>query len=404
MRKEEFAQRLHDEMAAVRVDEQLRRRTLLAMNGKEQKPIMKRKISAAVVFALLIVAMCAVALAVAGQWGILDFVGRYADYIPEDAMSYMESDVAQFENEVVDVNIRELYYDGRTLRFMADVTPKDEKALLVGTDCMLGDNWQNLFRPLGDEWNDADERTIRDVFVEQGYETALNTNVWIEEEATGRVVGGSMAYTLVEDGTLTIFRQIEFEKDLDERDITISVSAAPYTDPLSSDRTDYSRYVVAQHTIHLTAAQLATSEPVQAGTIPNTYICTEPVVYESIGVQLDRLLIEVKPQEIYATIEYSVIDREKFERLEGGLWFEFVDPQSTEESYYKQRLEIGLSGGGGMEWLNEEMTKFRQKGNLARNELHETYTVRAYSAWEKDRFDTHTLTMRPATAADMDAE
>ena len=402
MRKEEFAQRLHEDMAAVRVDGELRRRTLLAASGKEQGLIMKRKISAAVVFALLVVAMCAVALA-AGKWGILDFVGRYA-VIPEDAMSYMESDVAQFENEVVDVNIRELYYDGRTLRFMADVTPKDEKALLVGTDCMLGDNWQNLFRSLGGEWNDADERTIRDVFVERGYKTALNTNVWIEEESTGQVVGGSMDYALVEDGTLTIYRQVEFEDDLDERDITISVSTAPYAEPMNSEKTDYGRYAHAQHTIHLIAAQLATSEPAQAGVIANTYICAEPVVYESVGVQVNHVLIEVKPQEIYATIDYSVIDQEKFDQTDGGLWFEFIDPNSTEEAYYEQRLEGGLSGGGSAEWLNEEMTKFRQKETLSRSELHENYTIRAYNAWEKNRYEAHTLTMRMTTMTEMEAE
>ena len=264
MRKDEFTRRLHDEMAAVHVSGQLRQHTLLAMDGKEQKPVMKRKIPAAVVFALLVVAMCTVALAAAGKWGILDFVGRYAT-IPEDAMNYMESDVASFENEVVNVNIRELYYDGRTLRFMADVTPKDETALLVGTDCMLSDNWQNLFRPLGGEWDEEDERTIRDVLKEKEYETALNTNVWIVEESVGRVVAGSMDYTLVEDGTLTIFRQIEFENDLDERDITINVSTAPYTDPLNSEKTDYGRYAHAKHALYLMAAQLNASEPVEAG-------------------------------------------------------------------------------------------------------------------------------------------
>lgn len=402
MRKEEFAQRLHEDMAAVRVDGELRRRMLLAASGKEQGLIMKRKISAAMVFALLVVAMCAVALA-AGKWGILDFVGRYAS-IPEDAMSYMESDVAKFENEVVDVNIRELYYDGRTLRFMADVTPKDEKALLVGTDCMLSDNWQNLFRPLGGEWDEEDERTIRDVLKEKEYETALNTNVWIVEESAGRVVAGSMDYTLVEDGTLTIFRQIEFENDLDERDITINVSTAPYTDPLNSEKTDYGRYAHAKHALHLMAAQLNASEPVEAGAIPNAYVCTDPVVYEDIGVRIDRLLIEVKPQEIYATIDYTVIDEEKYAGTDHGLWFEFIDPKSTAQAYHEQRLEGGLSGGGGTQWLNEEQTRFRQKETLARHELHDTYTVRGFSAWEKNRYDMNTLTMRPATAEDMEAE
>ncbi len=400
MRKEDFNRKLHDEMAAVRMDERLRQRTLLAMDGKEYKPIMKRKISATVAFALLIVAMCAAALAMTGRWGVLDFVGRYA-VIPEDAMSYMESDVAKFENDVVSVNVRELYYDGRTLRFVADVTPKDENVLLVGAGLSLDDNYQNLFRPRVEDWDESDTRTIRDMIKEMNYETVLNVNVWIAMEASGSVVGGSMDYRLA-DGVLSVYRQIEFEDDLAERDVVINVSASPYVDPMNSERTDFGRYAHAKHSLHLTAAQFETGEPVQEGIIPNTYVSTKPAIYEAVGVRIDRLLIEVKPQEIYATIDYTVIDREKFERLEGGLWLEFIDPQSTAEAHYEQRLEGGLAGGGGTEWLDEEYTKFRQKETLARSELHETYTIRAYNAWEKNRYGTHTLTMRPATAEDME--
>ncbi len=402
MRKDEFTRGLHDEMAAVHVSGQLRQRTLLAMDGKEQKTVMKRKVPAALAFALLMIAMCAVAMAVAGRWGVLDFVGRYAT-IPEDAMSYMESDVASFESDAVSVDVRELYYDGRTLRFVADVTPKEEKTLLVGTDLSLDNNFQNLFRPTVEDWDESDKRTIRDMIKEMNYETVLNVNTWITMGASGSVVGGSMDYRLA-DGVLSVYRQIEFEDDRAERDVVINVSASPYVDPMNSERTDFGRYAHAKYPLHLTAAQFETDEPAQAGEIPNTYVCTDPVVYESIGVRIDRLLIEVKPQEIYATIDYSVIDRERFDRLENGLWFEFIDPQSTEEAYHNQRLKGGLSGGGSAEWLDEEYTMFRQKETLARHELHDTYTVRGFSAWEKNRYDTHTLTMRPATAEDMEAK
>jgi len=400
MKKDEFSFRLHEEMADVHVDGQLRLQTLARVDRKESPKVMKKKIPAALAFALMMVAMCAAALAVAGKWGVLDFVGRYAD-IPEDAMSYMESDVAAFENEAVSVDVRELYYDGRTLRFVADVKPKDEKTLLVGTDLSFDDNFQNLFRPRVEDWDENDRRSIRDLYAEKGYEAALSINTWVEEENTRKVVGGSMDYTLT-DNVLSVYRQIEFADDLDERDIAIHVSSAPYTDPKNSEEKDYGRYAHARQTLHLTAAQFETAEPVQAGTIPNTYVCTEPVVYESVGVRIDRLLIEVKPQDIYATIDYTVIDEGKFAMTDHGLWFEYIDPDSTAESYYEQQLKGGLSGGGEVEFLDEEQTRYRQKETLARNELHETYTVRAYSAWEKERYDTHTLTMRPATERDME--
>ena len=129
-----------------------------------------------------------------------------------------------------------------------------------------------------------------------------------------------------------------------------------------------------------------------------------PTLYESIGVQVDRLLIEVKPQEIYVTLDYTVTDRAKYDQLEGGLWFEFINPDSKEEAYYDQRLRSGLTGGGSSGPVDgdpDTATRFTQRETLARNELHDTYTLRAFECWEKERFETHTLTMRPATEMDI---
>ena len=48
-----------------------------------------------------------------------------------------------------------------------------------------------------------------------------------------------------------------------------------------------------------------------------------------------------------------------------------------------------------------EPTVFRQTETLGKNELHDIYALRAFNCWEKDRFETHTFSMRPATAEDM---
>lgn len=39
-------------------------------------------------------------------------------------------------------------------------------------------------------------------------------------------------------------------------------------------------------------------------------VSTEAVLYEDIGVRVDRVLMTVKPLEIYYSIEYTVVDRE----------------------------------------------------------------------------------------------
>ena len=146
MNKQDIRQKLRDEMASVQVSAPLLRRTLAAA-GKESKP-MKRKMSfgLAIAFALSTLLCCAVAIAAANRWGMLDFVDRYAvdHYIPEDAQTYVQTDVAQLENDWVTVSIRELYYDGRTSRMTVDVTPKAEHVLLVGEDTCLSDPFINL--------------------------------------------------------------------------------------------------------------------------------------------------------------------------------------------------------------------------------------------------------------------
>lgn len=401
MTHEEMTRQLHESMKSVSVSSQLRRQTLDAMRRKEQTPIMKRKISAALVFALLIIAMCAVALAVAGRAGILDFTGRYiGSYVPEDAQSYVLSDVAALENELVTASVRELYYDGGTLRMAIDVAPKDDKTLLLGEDCLFEDRWQNLVRNVSGEWDENDTRTVWDVYHERGYTSALKINIGIAEE---KAVFGTMDYTLGEDDVLTVFRQMEFEDDKPQRTVTLSVHAIPYSD-VASNTTDWENRATAQQTLALTASAIQTAEPAQEGMVANTYVSVEPVVYESVGVRVDRLLIKVKPQEIYATLEYTVIDEEKYAATDDGLCFEFIDPQSTETAYSNQRLASGLTGGGGTMALGETNTRFRQRETLGRNELHETYTVRAYECWEKARFDTHEIAVRPATQADMETK
>ena len=397
MNKEELAGRLREETRCVQVSPQLRRRTLDAASGKE-KHIMKRKISAAAVFALLAVTICAVAIAAANRWGILDFVGRYADaYIPEDAASYVQTDVLQMQDERFRVNVREQYYDGRTVRFVIDVTPTDKKTLLTGVDTMLSDSWQNLLPPQG-EWDETDERTVLDVIHEAGYTSVYSVNVWTEDQENGGVCG-AMDYRLSEDGTLTIFMQEEYDDDRPVRSGVIKAGITPYVFPLEEESLpDYDQRILLEQAIELTAVQDAASAPAADGTVPGVYVSVEPVEYPSVGVRVDQLRIEVKPQEIYAIVDFTVTDEETHRQLYDGLWFEFIDPEKPGEAW-EQRLASGLSGGGGVYSMDD--VHYQQKETLGKNELHETYTLRAFECWDKQRFETHEIAVRPATAEDL---
>lgn len=406
MTREALKNRLHEQTACVHVSSQLRQRTLLAVQGKD-KTYMKKKISLALAFALVAVTLCAAALAAVNRWGILDFVGRSAveHYIPEDAQTYVETDVAVMENEWVTVNVRELYYDGRISRMTVDVKPKEANTLIVGEGVSLEDPFVNLTNNYVQD-GENDMRPVYQVIQDEGYEQVYIANVSLASEAGGMegIYTGSMDYILGEDGTLTIFSQAEYVQDMPQREALINAIVIPFDAPLAEDSyANYEMRDVLEVPIVLTASVNPTDQPVGEGEIANTYINESPIDFESVGVRLDRVLIEVKPQEIYATVEYSITDREKYAATDDGLWFEFIDP-SKEGDPWEQRLTAGLTGGGASGPVDgdlETATRYRQTETLGKNELHETYTLRAYECWEKERFETHEIRMRPATAEDM---
>lgn len=390
MKRGVFGERLHGQMQGVHVNAALRQRALLAAQGKDVHN-MKRKPIYAAVFALLAVLLCAAALAAANRWGMLDFAGRYSGaYIPEDAQNYVQTNVLTMENEWATVNIRELYYDGRIARMTADVTPKGENVLLVGEDTCMDD----LFINLTHEYVVDGENDMRSVFQfiqDEGYTDVYVANVSL----TGghEMIMGSMDYILGEDGTLTIYSEREYAQDLPEREAQVHAILMPYAKPLSEEAyADYAARRELEESITLRCAQPA-----------EVYVSEAPVDFPSVGVRVDNLTIEVKPQEIYATIEYTITDRAKYDETDGGLWFEFIDPESAETEPHQQRLSAGLSGGGSagpVDGDNQTATRYKQQETLGKNELHDVYTLRAYDVWEKGRYEAHEIAMRPAAEDD----
>lgn len=404
MTREEMKKALQEQTACVRVLPALAGRTLLAAQGKE-RTYMKKKIPLAAAFALLAVMFCAAAIAAANRWGMLDFVDRYAHehYIPEDAQDYVLSDVAVMENDWVTVNVRELYYDGRISRMTVDVTPKEKNTLLVGEDISLEDPFVNLLNNYV-EGGENDMRPIYQVIEDEGYARVCSASVFMKG-AQNDIYMGTGDYMLGEDGTLTIYSQDEYMTDMPTRDVSISVIVMPFDEPFTMDSwANYEKAKKLETAVTLVASVNPTDALVQAGELANVYVSEASADYPDVGVRVDRVTIEVKPQEIYATVDYTVTDRAKFDALEGGLWFEFIDPEKPGEGW-EQQLTAGLTGGGAAGAVDREAenpTAYRQRQTLGKNELHETYILRAYECWEKERFQTHEFTMRPATSEDFE--
>lgn len=397
MKRDEFRADLQAGLEATTVTPALRRQTLDRIQGKEQ-PIMKKKLSVALAMTLALILLAAAAVAAAHSMGMIDFLGRYQNsYVPDDAQQYVQTGAARAENDAVTAHVRETYYDGKVARLVVDVAPKAATTLLFGDDLMPEDNWQNL-RHLSGTWDENDRRTLADYCAEGGYQAAYG--VWIDlrpADETIHMVAGSMDYDVSEDGTVTLFYQAEYNQAPAVLEAELDVTLVPYQLPL----TDESRQPEARQMLTL-PLQLHKAQATE-----EAYLCTQPVELPGIGVRVDGLLVQVKPQEIYVTLDFTVTDREAYAKTNDGLWFEFIDPESTAEEYYQQQLKSGLTGSGAVSPMDSDdlalATQYRQTETLGCNELHETYTLRAYDAWEKTRFDTFEMAVEPATAEEVAA-
>lgn len=398
MKRSEFAAYLHQSMDAVDLTPQMKRAALDRIAGKEQ-PVVKRKMSVALVLALILCLLMAVAVAAAHRAGLLDFLGRYHNsYVPEDAQTYIQTDVATMENELVTATVREMYYDGKVARMVVDITPRKEDILLLGEDLYPEDPWENMkLVPGGEE--DQDLRPVTQVYQEGGYQAAYAVSVGLHPVDENVIATrGSMDFFGNEDGTLTIYQQEEYENAPEELEANLRLMVIPWETPLAGDSNKlYEQRVELNHPLRLSQTASATE----------AYLCSQPVELPSVGVRIDGLLIEVKPQELYATLNFTVIDRAAYDATDNGLWFEFIDPSSTAETPYEQRLMEGLSGGGSIGPVGSDdpntAVRFRQRETLGRNELHEEYTLRAFDAWEKQRYETVTLVMQPASPEEVAA-
>lgn len=381
MKREEYAARLREELSAVHVPPALRSRTLAALQKKEE-PIMKKKLTLVLITALIALLLGSAALAAAGHWGLLDFVGRYAapHHIPEDAPAYIQQNVAAWETEDLTVSVREMYYDGYYLQAVVDVKPRDPSTLLVSGMFSTNDYYANLHPELTTE---EDSRTIAQYYREGGYERLLVLSPAVTTDGET-----SQGVFLQEDGTLTFYLETGYNAPLPTRHADLRLLIQTCVDP-EHDRMD--RSLDERATFPLTLN-------IPEGVVPVTYVCDTPQEFPEAGVRVDRLTVVALPLSLYATVEYSVIDAERYALVEDSLWFEFIDPASTAASPVGQRLAGGFTGTGGVEIIGDG--RFIQRETLGVNELHSEYTLRAFDAFTKDRYEARTFVMQEAAKAE----
>ncbi len=381
MKQEEMSRRLHAELESVRVSPAMRQKTLNAIQGKDVY-IMKRKLSTALVLVLIATLLCTAALAAAARWGMTDFWQQYeSSYVPEDAASYIQTDISSTDAGHATIEVRELYYDGVSIYATVDVTPKSDKLLMIPNYLSpKDDSWGSLTKEYKGE--EEQPKSILDVWKERGYTELMRVYADLRTEDAAPRFAESMDAVLNEDGRLTFSLMGQYTEAGKSQEAVLKVGFTRYDRPEEGEA-GLSSEAFAEFTIRL---------PLTMAQQGKRYVSTEAQVFESVGVRVDRITLDAQPLNIYAKIEYTVVDEEKFAAQEDGLWFEFIDPESTEESYWRQRLSAGVETSGGVSEVDAKL--FTQEETLGVNELHESYTLRAYNCWDKTRYETHIFVMQ----------
>jgi hypothetical protein len=199
-----------------------------------------------------------------------------------------------------------------------------------------------------------------------------------------------------EDGTASIYMEAYYPDELAERDIVAVVNYLPFNDVADKSMEELDSGEIE---IYDFAAQEKIEIPIHLQSVETRrYECHESMSFPDVGVQVTDVVMMVTPLEIRYTLDYVITDLEKYSALEDGLWFEFIDPNSKETEYYAQSLSDGLTSSEGAGRLDgrfdepdEIGTVIRQHGTIGLDSLSEEYTIRAYSAWEKTRYETATF-------------
>lgn len=330
---------------------------------KEELPV-KRKLSVGVLVAIALIFAMTVALAATNQAQLLDVVGRLIhSFVPDNAQTYIQAQNVSFENEIVSACIRESYYDGHSLRLAIDVTPKEENVLLIHTWSDMEQPWQYLINPNYADMDTTDTRTVQEV--SESYSKVYRIDATIEsldQDATEKFTTvGSYVFDPETNIQTIVFQETSFN-DIPTRNVQVKLTCKEVWKVYKEDY--YSELISPSMTFTFEGET-------------QTYVSTAPVDFPNAGVRVDRLLIEVKPLDIYATIEHSLLNAKNANFL-------FIDPDAegtdTQELHHGFSLLISATMMQG-----EQPVKLHI---LGRDELRDSFTLALWDDAQHGIIDT----------------
>ena len=317
--------------------------------------------TAALTLALLI-ALCAVAYALTGGWGVADYLhNRYGRDIPEGFTSDYSQTLTQTVGGVV-FTIRDAYIDHNDLYAIITLAREDgESALFMAAGISPTDTMSNLYLDQRE-----DDRTIEQ-YAKENNLPIQDVNCWFAQG--GESFGGGMDLWLEEDGTTALALAVQ--------DIRVQDGAASFTwhARVADEKGEQARDAVD---IKLPAVP-QTEKTVMIG---------KPV--EGLKLTLDNVTLYTGALGTRAEIHFSVPESATAEELAyvtDCIWFELIDPATGE------RVPEGVALTGYVE--QTEPRRYRQIGDsISAAWQGDTLVLRAYDCWEKTRFGSVEISVR----------
>jgi len=335
--------------------------------NENRKPVKKIGSRLVAVIAIVFMLSCGTVLAFTNTWGILDFLRERwngVKVLPE-AAEMVQKDVSQkgSQTEFASFVVREAVFDGKNIFIIVDAKPSSPEYLLLGPDAYPSDPISNMGPLFSDKTG-----TIAD-YAQENNKEMINTSVGIDG------ANCSIDYLLEDDGTLVYMINCSYSGYSAQSEIKMTCVAVPFVNREGKDVIDMTN-----------KKETTLSVTLENSGIRETVTSTMPAVYSYCGVRVDKVTLTGSAMAIYADIEYTVTDKEKFAETDGGLWFEFVDGNGN-------CLPTGASSGEGIIEVDED--HFIQKVTLQASEtLPDTIILRGYNSWEKNMYETHTFEMK----------
>ena len=338
-----------------------------------------RPVIAVLIIVAIACAMATGALALSLKLGGIKYFSAQQNdtYVPPKYEEHIVKENVTVENEHMIFRIMESYYDGIILRLTAHVIPK-EKTLLIGGNASPED-------PVEGNFPKAENSSMTIAEYALVYHDGLLADISLH--AGEDDIQSFMAH---EDGSATIYMECMFEEKMERRTLDVRLVYMPVT--ISSD---------SKGTYGSSAREVLTIPMTFNAEEVKTYTCHETMDFPDVGVKVINVTMDVTPLEIRYTLDYEITDLDAFVAQKNGLWFEFIDLQSTEASFHAQRVSDGWRSVGSNGRLDgqyfqpdEAGTVYRQTGTIGLDAFGGQYTIRAYNAMDKTRFETRTFRVK----------